>query len=237
MYLPVAVLRTRDMGASWWSSVVIIVVGATFFIFLFLWIGIAKSTPGIQQWNLNKPFPIIAVIIVAILAVIVVLSITTAPQPSGANQPNPPDPPDLTVCDTWLREQLDSPEVTSVQNANAAITDIQANRPNQCAPSAWNPVVDNVAKDYVGNIDVKFWITNTEPARHSSDYANRWHAALGLSSRKRAVVLSETGRPVSPSHTAHLLQPVGPELDNGATQHFTPHTNGPHVSTHEDNRR
>ena len=158
MYLPVAVLRTRDMGASWWSSVVIIVVGATFFIFLFLWIGIAKSTPGLQQWNLNKPFPIIAVIIVAILAVIVVLSITTAPQPSGANQPNQTD---LTVCDTWLREQLDSPEVTSVQDANAAITDIQANRPNQCAPSAWNPVVDNVAKDYVGNIDVKFWITNT----------------------------------------------------------------------------
>ena len=159
MYLPVAVLRTRDMGASWWSGVVIIfVVGSLFFIFLFLWLGIAKSTAGLQQWNLNKPLPIITAIVCvffAIMAVIIVLPITTVPQPSGTN------PPDLTVCDTWLREQLDSPEVTSVQNANAAITDIQANRPNQCAPSAWNPVVDNVAKDYVGNIDVKFWITNT----------------------------------------------------------------------------
>ena len=165
MYLPVAVLRTRDMGASWWSSVVIIfVVGALFFIFLFLWIGIAKSIASLQQWNLNKPLPIIAAIVCvffAIMAVIIVLPITTVPQPSGTNPTDPPNQTDLTVCDTWLREQLDSPAVTSVQNANAAITDIQANRPNQCAPSAWNPVVDNVAKDYVGNIDVKFWITNT----------------------------------------------------------------------------
>ena len=182
MYLPVAVLRTRDMGASWWSSVVIIfVVGALFFIFLFLWIGIAKSTAGLQQWNLNKPLPIIAAIVCvffAIMAVIIVLPITTVPQPSGTNPTDPPNQTDLTVCDTWLREQLDSPAVTSVQDANAAITDIQANRPNQCPPGAWNPVVDNVAKDYVGNIDVKFWITNTNlrgtPVTMPADGTPRW---------------------------------------------------------------
>ena len=161
MYLPVAVLRARHMGFRWWSSVVITLV-VLFVPFLILWLGIAKSTAGLQQWNLNKLFLVGITVFIAIMAVIVVVSITMVPQPSGANQPNPPNQTDLTVCDTWLQEQLDSPEVTSVQNANAAITDIQANRPNQCAPSAWNPVVDNVAKDYVGNIDVKFWITNTK---------------------------------------------------------------------------
>ena len=157
MYLPVAVLRARDMSFRWWSSVVITLV-VLFVPFLILWLGIAKSTAGLQQWNLNKLFLVGITIFIAIMAVIVVVSITMIPQPSGAN---PPNPPGLTVCDTWLREQLDSPAVTSVQNANAAITDIQANRPNQCAPSAWNPVVHNVAKDHVGNIDVKFWITKT----------------------------------------------------------------------------
>ena len=45
------------------------------------------------------------------------------------------------------------------------------------------------------------------------------------------MVFIETGRPVSPDHTAHRLQPVGPEPDNGATQlHFTPANNGTPLS-------
>ena len=158
MYVPVAVLRARDMGFSWWSSLVI-TLGALFVPFLILWLGIAKSTAGLQQWNLNKLFLVGIAVFMAIMAVIVVVAITMVPQPSGAN---PPNQPGLTVCDTWLRAKLRSHDSTPNTHAtNEAIKTIQAWNPDQCPPGAWNPVVNDLGRDHLGNIDVKFWITNT----------------------------------------------------------------------------
>ena len=146
------------MGFSWWSSLVI-TLGALFVPFLILWLGIAKSTAGLQQWNLNKLFLVGIAVFMAIMAVIVVVSITMVPQPSGAN---PPNQPSLTVCDTWLRAQLRSSTATPNTHAtNDAIEAIQASRPAQCPPGAWNPVVNDLGRDHLGNIDVKFWTTNT----------------------------------------------------------------------------
>ena len=140
MYLPVAVLRARDIGFSWWSSVVItLVVGALFVPFLIIWLGTAKSTAGLPLWqaNWNKLFLVGIAVFIAIMAVIVVVAITMVPQPSGAN---PPNQPGLTVCDTWLRAQLNSSTATPNTNAtNDAIEAIQAGRPAQCPPGAWNP--------------------------------------------------------------------------------------------------
>ena len=161
MYLPVAVLRARDIGFSWWSSVVItLVVGALFVPFLIIWLGTAKSTAGLPLWqaNWNKLFLVGIAVFIAIMAVIVVVAITMVPQPSGAN---PPNQPGLTVCDTWLRAQLNSSTATPNTNAtNDAIEAIQAGRPAQCPPGAWNPVVNDLGRDHLGNIDVKFWTTN-----------------------------------------------------------------------------
>ena len=165
MYLPVAVLRARDMGFSWWSSVVItLVVGALFVPFLIIWLGTAKSTAGLPLWqaNWNKLFLVGIAVFIAIMAVIVVVAITMVPQPSGANQPNQPDQRGLTACDDWLRAQLRSHDATPNTHAtNEAIENIQAWNPDQCPPGAWNPVVNDLGRDHLGNIDVKFWTANT----------------------------------------------------------------------------
>ena len=160
MYVPVAVLRARDMGFSWWSSLVItLVVGVLFVPFLILWLGISKSTADLQQWNLNKLFLVGIAVFFAIMAVIVVVSITMIYKPSWGSQP---DQRGLTACDHWLQAKLRSHDSTPNTHAtNEAIKTIQAWNPDQCPPGAWNPVVNDLGRDHLGNIDVKFWITNT----------------------------------------------------------------------------
>ena len=160
MYVPVAVLRARDMGFSWWSSLVItLVVGVLFVPFLILWLGISKSTEGLQQWNLNKLFLVGIAAFFAIMAVIIVVAITLIYKPSWGSQP---DQRGLTACDHWLRAQLRSYDSTpNTHTANEEIESIQGWNPDQCPPGTWNPVVNDLGRDHLGNIDVKFRITNT----------------------------------------------------------------------------
>ena len=160
MYVPVAVLRARDMGFSWWSSLVItLVVGVLFVPFLILWLGIAKSTADLQQWNLNKLFLVGIAVFFAIMAVIIVVAITLIYKPSWESQP---DQRGLTACDHWLRAQLRSYDSTpNTHTANEEIESIQGWNPDQCPPGAWNPVVNKLGRDHVGNIDVRFSTTTT----------------------------------------------------------------------------
>ena len=160
MYVPVAVLRARDMGFSWWSSLVItLVVGVLFVPFLILWLGISKSTADLQQWNLNKLFLVGIAVFFAIMAVIVVVSITMIYKPSWGSQP---DQRGLTACDHWLRAQLRSYDSTpNTHTANEEIESIQGWNPDQCPPGEWNPVVNKLGRDHVGNIDVRFSTTTT----------------------------------------------------------------------------
>ena len=181
--LPVAALRSRDMGLPWWVcfTAIIPVVG----LIAFLWFGFAPKAEkpkigelfrkliastqsnqapdtgsqlhphvneSLRRWK--KPLLIGAAAIALVGAAAIAI-------PVSLPDDNPVNRASTAKCDNRLRERLDSPEVTSSQIANAAITHIQANRPNQCKPSAWNPAVRDVAKDHVGNIDVKFWTINT----------------------------------------------------------------------------
>ena len=160
MYLPVAVLRARDMGYNWFASVALsVVAGAIFFPFLLLLLGIAKSKTTIDKSNSTKVFLIGIVAFFAIMAVIIVVTITLIYKPSWGSQP---DQRGLTACDHWLRAQLRSYDSTpNTHAANEDIENIQGWNPDQCAPGAWNPVVNKLGRDHVGNIDVRFSTTTT----------------------------------------------------------------------------
>ena len=161
MYLPVAVLRARHMGFRWWSSVVITLV-VLFVPFLILWLGIAKSTAGLQQWNLNKLFLVGITVFIAIMAVIVVVSITMVPQPSGANQPNPPNQPTSLYAtpgfeSSWILPRS-HPSKTPTPPSRTSKPIVRTNAHQvHVEPSGERPR----PSDHLGNIDVKFRITNT----------------------------------------------------------------------------
>ena len=160
MYLPIAILRARDMGYNWFASVALsVVAGALFLPFLLMLLGITKSKTTIDKLNSTKVFLIGIAAFFAIMAVIIVVAITLIYKPSWGSQP---DQRGLTACDTWLRAQLRSSTATPNTHAtNDAIEAIQAGRPAQCPPGAWNPVVNDLGRDHLGNIDVKFWTANT----------------------------------------------------------------------------
>ena len=125
----------------------------------------------------------------------------------------------INACDAWLREKLASPKVSSAQNANAAIKAIQDNSPNQCAPSAWNPVVRTTAKDHVGNIDVQFWKTKiklqgtavTMPAEGSQRWVylaekEQWYSSKLDETSILDTTITSTSLQTTPSPTARPAQ-------------------------------
>ena len=160
MYLPIAILRARDMGYNWFASVALsVVAGALFLPLLLMLLGIAKSKTTIDKLNSTKVFLIGIAAFFAIMAVIIVVAITLIYKPSWGSQP---DQRGLTACDHWLRAKLRSHDSTPNTHAtNEAIETIQAWNPDQCPPGTWNPVVNDLGRDHLGNIDVKFRITNT----------------------------------------------------------------------------
>ena len=160
MYLPIAILRARDMGYNWFASVALsVVAGALFLPFLLMLLGIAKYKTTIDKLNSTKVFLIGIAAFFAIMAVIIVVAITLIYKPSWGSQP---DQRGLTSCDHWLRAQLRSYDSTpNTHAANEEIENIQGWNPDQCPPGAWNPVVNKLGRDHVGNIDVRFQTTNT----------------------------------------------------------------------------
>ena len=72
-----------------------------------------------------------------------------------------PSPTTLAKCDTWMRQQLVAvPDAAAnATNANTVVAYVQSQRPDSCPPSAWNPLVNNVARDDEGNIDIIFATT------------------------------------------------------------------------------
>ena len=155
VYMPVAAWRAHTMGYPWWICFAAALPIAS--LFIFFWLGLVPHANRRPPWGKIVRIGIAA--FCAIMAVIIVVAITMNIQPSGAN---PPNQPGLTVCDTWLRAQLSSSTATPNTNAtNDAIKAIQAGRPAQCPPGAWNPVVNDLGRDHLGNIDVKFRTTNT----------------------------------------------------------------------------
>ena len=160
MYLPIAILRARDMGYNWFASVALsVVAGAIFLPFLLMLLGITKYKTTIDKLNSTKVFLIGIAAFFAIMAVIIVVAITLIYKPSWGSQP---DQRGLTACDHWLRAQLRSYDSTpNTHAANEDIENIQGWNPDQCPPGAWNPVVNDLGRDHLGNIDVKFLTTNT----------------------------------------------------------------------------
>ena len=89
MYLPIAILRARDMGYNWFASVALsVVAGALFLPLLLLLLGIAKSKTTIDKLNSTKVFLIGIAAFFAIMAVIIVVSITMVSEPSGRTPTN-----------------------------------------------------------------------------------------------------------------------------------------------------
>ena len=155
VYMPVAAWRAHTMGYPWWICFAAALPIAS--LFIFFWLGLVPHANRRPPWGKIVRIGIAA--FCAIMGVIIVVAITMDIQPSGAN---PPNQPGLTVCDTWLRAQLRSSTATPNTNAtNDAIKAIQAGRPAQCPPGAWNPVVNDLGRDHLGNIDVRFRTTNT----------------------------------------------------------------------------
>ena len=72
-----------------------------------------------------------------------------------------PSPTTLAKCDTWMRQQLVAvPDAAAnAANANTVVAYVQSQRPDSCPPSTWNPLVNNVARDDEGNIDISFSTT------------------------------------------------------------------------------
>ena len=72
-----------------------------------------------------------------------------------------PSPTTLAKCDTWMRQQLVAvPDAAAnAANANTVVAYVQSQRPDSCPPSTWNPLVNNVARDDEGNIDIIFSTT------------------------------------------------------------------------------
>ena len=74
---------------------------------------------------------------------------------------NSPSPTTLAKCDTWMRQQLVAvPDAAAnAANANTVVAYVQSQRPDSCPPSTWNPLVNDVARDDEGNIDIIFSTT------------------------------------------------------------------------------
>ena len=72
-----------------------------------------------------------------------------------------PSPTTLAKCDTWMRQQLVAvPDAAAnAANANTVVAYVQSQRPDSCPPSTWNPLVNDVARDDEGNIDIIFSTT------------------------------------------------------------------------------
>ena len=182
MYLPVAVLRARGMGFSWWASaIMILVVGVLFFLVLFLWLGIAKSTTNSAQTHWKPKWNKIIIIgSIAIVATLVAASLLFTETNGSPRENNTTAVQGLAKCDAQLREQLltASGATSEASTANTIITVIHAQRPDSCPPGAWNPVVNDVDNDHQGNVDIRFQTSSANvrgtPVTLPADGTPRW---------------------------------------------------------------
>ena len=155
VYMPVAAWRAHTMGYPWWICFAAALPIAS--LFIFFWLGLVPHANRRPPWGKIVRIGIAA--FCAIMAVIIVVAITLIYKPSWGSQP---DQRGLTACDHWLRAQLRSYDSTpNTHTANEEIESIQGWNPDQCPPSEWNPVVNKLGRDHVGNIDVRFNTTTT----------------------------------------------------------------------------
>ena len=173
-YLTVAALRARDMGKPWWAcfTALIPLIGFGFF----LWFGLTPS-----KYSSSAPhYPKKKIIIGAIVGACALLAIPISiPLIALLSNDVPHDQPSLAKCDTWLRDQLRSATATpNTHTTNEAINAIQTSTPAQCPPGAWNPWVNNLGRDHLGNIDIRFSTTTAAahgaPITLPADGTQRW---------------------------------------------------------------
>ena len=185
-YLFVAAARSRDMGKSPWYCLTTLI--PIYGWWAFLWLGIARShaaeaeeltaeedkrelfsqpeTPQLRAqpnpWEekaTKKPTKSIligvggGVLLVATAITLIAFLLTDNEPTENSNA--------YLKCDAWLQQQLvDSPQAAAnAENANTVVAYVQSQRPDSCPPSTWNPLVNNVARDDEGNIDIIFATT------------------------------------------------------------------------------
>lgn len=177
-YLTVAALRARDMGKPWWACFATLIpyIGVVFF----LRFGLTPSEyPSTAQKDPKRQIIIGAIVGAASLATITVAFPLILILWNAVTSDGQADLRRLTYCDTRLREYLRLHTVTPDTNtANAAIEKIQINSPDQCPPGAWNPVVNKLDRDQLGNIDVAFSTTTASLRANAvtapADGQQRW---------------------------------------------------------------
>lgn len=85
-------------------------------------------------------------------------------------------------CDNLLQQQLlSSPLATAnADNANAVIAGIQAQRPSDCPPDTWNPVVTGTAAAGAFDVNVPPTLSSTGSAATNVTFTNTpWRDNLG----------------------------------------------------------
>ena len=85
-------------------------------------------------------------------------------------------------CDNLLQQQLlSSPLATANEdNANAVIAGIQSQRPSDCPPDTWNPVVWDSTRDAPFNVNVPPTLSEDGSAGPTKQFANTpWRDNLG----------------------------------------------------------